>query len=105
MFKRYQVLLPIWFDDYVKFKAERYELSISEVIRLEMCFAAICTTKELFPDYHPDKTIKEIFHTIKEYPKGNIEREEFFKLTSQVYFEARKAMDFRFKKERKGKKK
>ena len=104
MFKRYQVLLPIWFDDSLKFKAERYELSISEVIRLELCFATICVTKERYPDYKPDKTIKELFHTIREYPKRNIEREDFLKLTSQIYFEARKAMDFRLKRGRRGKK-
>ena len=104
MFKRYQVLLPLWFEDYIKYVAEKYDISFTEVIRLEMCFAFISTAVQLYPDYKPELTIKDVFVRLKKYTQGKTEREDFLKLSSEVYFEARKAMEFRFKKERKGKK-
>ena len=45
MLKRYQVLLPDWLEDNIKEIAEIFDLSFSEIIRLELCFAILSSTK------------------------------------------------------------
>lgn len=43
MLKRYQVLLPDWMEEYIKYLVDKYDLSFSEVIRGEICIAILCT--------------------------------------------------------------
>lgn len=56
MLKRYQVLLPDWLEEHVKFLADKYDLSFSEIIRGEICFSTLSAVMHLFPEYKPGMT-------------------------------------------------
>jgi len=103
--KRYQVLLPDWLEEYIKFVADKHDLSFSEVIRGEICLAILNTVPGLFPEYKPGITTKEIASLIKKDAEVGMERDEEYKILSKIYFEARKAIEYRLKKEKKLKKK
>ena len=51
MLKRHQVLLTDWLADYMKYIADRYDLSFSEVIRLCLCLHCC----DAISDMHPKK--------------------------------------------------
>ena len=93
MYKRYQVLLPDWLEEYVKQVSTRYGLSFSEIIRLELCFSMLATVMEFFPDYKPNITRKEIFNQVRQFAEGKINKEEFSRVVSKIYFETRKAVE------------
>ena len=56
--KRYQVLIPDWLEDYIKWGVEKYGLSFSELIRLEICQAVIFYVNGRYPEYTPGFTIR-----------------------------------------------
>lgn len=93
MYKRYQVLLPDWLEDYVKLISSRYKLSFSEIIRLELCFSMLVTVMEFYPEYKPNITRADIFQEVREFSEGKIDKEEFSRLISKIYFETRKAVE------------
>ena len=103
--KRYQVLLPDWLEDYIKHAVEKYDLSFSEVIRGEFCLAILMIVPHDYPEYKPGITVKEVSELSLKYSKGKMEREEALKIFSKISFEARKAAEYRLKKEKKQKKK
>jgi hypothetical protein len=103
--KRYQVLLPDWLEDYIKYLADKYDLSFSEVIRVEVCIAVISTISKLYPDYKLGITPEDILKLIKQDAQENMEREEEHRILSKIYFETRKAIEHRFYVEKKKKKK
>jgi len=103
--KRYQVLLPDWLEDNVKLFVEKYDLSFSEVIRAEICSAILATVPKQFPEYKPGITHDEISKILRENSKVNMEREKIHKILSKIYFEARKATEYRLEKEKSYKKK
>lgn len=105
MLKRYQVLLPDWLEEYIKHLADKYDLSFSEVIRAEICIAIICTVSKLYPNYKFGVTPEEVFGMIKKDIQADMERSEEIRMLSKVYFEARKAIEYRFNQEKKKKKK
>lgn len=105
MLKRYQVLLPDWLEDYIKYLADKYDLSFSEVIRVEVCIAVISTISKLYPDYKLGITPEDILKLIKQDAQENMEREEEHRILSKIYFETRKAIEHRFYVEKKKKKK
>lgn len=105
MLKRYQVLLPDWLEDNVKLFVEKYDLSFSEVIRAEVCSAILATVPKQFPEYKPGITHDELAKLLKENAKGNMEREKIHRILSKIYFEARKAAEYRLEKEKSYKKK
>jgi len=94
--RRYQVLLPDWLERYIKWGVKRYNLSFSELIRLEVCLAVISTISELYPEYKPGVSLKAIHETIKKYTAGKTEKEETSEIISTIYFEARKAIEYMF---------
>lgn len=102
--KRYQVLLPDWLEDYIKHAAEKYDMSFSEVIRGELCFAILNIVPRDYPEFKPGITAKEISDISLEYGKGKMDREIVLKVMSKIYFEARKAAEYRLSKEKKQKK-
>ena len=63
MLKRYQVLLPDWLESYITQIAELFDLSFSEVIRLEICFSILSSTKFLYPKHKMEITPKEILES------------------------------------------
>ncbi len=105
MLKRYQVLLPDWLEEYNMHLADRYNLSFSEIIRIQICFSTLSSVSSFYPEYKPSTTIQEISKLAKEIIESNLGREELNKLISKLYFETRKAAEYRLKKEKKQKKK
>ncbi len=105
MLKRYQVLLPDWLEEYTMHLADRYNLSFSEIIRIQICFSTLSAVSSFYPDYKPGATIQEISKLALENIESNLSRKELDKLISKLYFETRKAVEYRLKKEKKQKKK
>ncbi|MGD8537018.1 MAG: hypothetical protein PVF66_14315 [Candidatus Aminicenantes bacterium] len=105
MLKRYQVLLPDWLEEYIKFLADRYDLSFSEVIRGELCVAILNMVPHLFPELKSEMSGKEIASLVKKNLEEEMEQEESHRLLSKLYFEARKAVEYRLSREKKQKKK
>lgn len=105
MLKRYQVLLPDWLEDNIKLFAERYDLSFSEVIRAEICVAILSAVPKVYPEYKPDLTHEEIMKKLLGKNADKMEREEVHRWLSKIYFEARKAVEYRMSKEKKKRKK
>ena len=100
MLKRYQVLIPDWLEEYIKYGVKRYRLSFSELIRLELCFSVLAMVCSLYPDYTPGVKCEEISAMIKESSNRELTREEIHRMTSKIYFEARKAIEFRMQQEK-----
>jgi len=100
MLKRYQVLLPDWMEDNIKYYIDKYGLSFSEGIRAELCSAIIATVQLQFPEYKPDITLEEIIDKQKKMRNRKIKKEEIKQILSKVYFEARKATEYRQSKEK-----
>ena len=100
MLKRYQVLLDDWLADYIKLLAERYDLSFSEIIRVTLCYEFINMTHALYPKYRLALTKKEIARRVKKINAHKLTRAEHHMILSKVYFEARKAIEFRLSKEK-----
>ncbi len=99
MLKKYQVLIPDWLEDYIKYVAERYDLSISEIIRAEICFAVISQVSHFYPEYKAGISSVELLEAFKKNLGKDFEREEIHKILSKVYFETRKAVEYRLSRE------
>jgi hypothetical protein len=93
--KKYQVLIPDWLEDYVKYLAERYDLTFSEIIRAEICYAILCHVTHFFPDFKPAINPNEILGWLRNTPGEKLEKEELRRVLSKIYFEARKAIEYR----------
>lgn len=105
MLKRYQVLLPDWLEEYTMHLADKYNLSFSEIIRIQICYSILSAVSAFYPDYKPGTTIQEISKLALENIESDLGREELDRVKSKLYFEARKAVEFRLNKEKKKKKK
>ena len=95
--KTYQVQLPDWLEKYIKHRSDLYDLSFSEVIRIQICFTILSFQKVLFPEYEADFSHKDILKKIKNKIRDEDDREETLEFCSKVYFEARKALEYQFK--------
>ena len=100
MLKKYQVLIPDWLEDYIKYLAERYDLTFSEIIRAEVCYAILCHVTHFFPDFKPTITPNEILGWLRPSQGEDLEKEEMHRVLSKIYFEARKAVEHRLSRER-----
>ena len=98
MQKKIQVMIPIWMMDYFEKLGGYIELNTSELFRLYTCVAIIASVTNLFPDYKAGITLNEIFEKIKVVIDKDEDREEIFRFLSDIYFEARKAAEYRLKK-------
>ncbi len=96
--KKYQVILQDWMADYLEITAEEYELTISEVLRLEICFGILSATQQFFPEYEQKASIAENFKKFRDIKPKDIDREQFHKNISKILFETRKAVEFRMEK-------
>jgi len=102
MLKRYQVLLPDWLENYIIQIAELFDLSFSEIIRTEICFSILASTKSLYPKYKMEITPKEILEIAQNQQVA--EEEDKHRFLSKLYFETRKAAEYRLPKLMKQKK-
>jgi len=101
MLKRYQVLLPDWLEEYLKFLVDQYDTSFSEALRVELCIAVLCMVPRLFPEYKTGTTADEIAKCVNQNQEQEMDQDERHRNLSKIYFEARKAIEFRLKKETK----
>ncbi len=104
MLKRYQVLLPDWLEDYVKLLADKYDLSFSEIIRTMMCNWILASVPNLYPELKLEITPEDICEMVKAEAYINMENEDIHRKLSKLYFESRKAADYRMTQEKKEKK-
>jgi len=103
--KSYQVLLPRWLERPVKKRVDLLEVSFSEVLRVQICISILSLQNVLFPEYKPGLKLEYILNSIKELFDGNHEKGEIFDLYSDIYYETRKALEYREKQEQKANKK
>jgi hypothetical protein len=97
--KRYQVLIPDWLEEYIQWGVKKFGLSFSELIRLEICLAVTTYISELYPDYKSAFSMKDFVEGINRFEQAKMSREDLEKAKSRIYFEARKAIEYRFAKE------
>ena len=101
MLKRCQILLEDFLVDYAKHNAEKYDISFSEAIRLALCIQYGTWISENYPKYKFPLTAQKLktrqFGTYGE--KRDLEKQH--RLLSEIYFEARKAIEFAISQEKK----
>ena len=100
MLKRCQILLTDWLIEYAKFFSEKYDISLSESVRVIMCIGIGESVKELYPQYKQNITVKKVVDDLKKIKNNKLRQETLHKCISLAYHEARKAMEFRFAKEK-----
>ncbi len=93
MLKRHQVLLEDWVADHLKAVSEKYDISFSEAIRLMLCLQIPKLVKVAYPKFKIKTPDKELVKIIKAVNADKMEIECLHKVTSKIYFEARKAME------------
>lgn len=98
MSKKFQVVLPDWMEEYLKDLSARYDLTISEILRLELSLAFICFVNHFFPEYEGPSFEDLGIPTAKNVPTlEKLDRERMHKVLSRIYFEARKSIDYHMK--------
>ena len=99
MLKKHQVLIPDWLEDYIIHIAKKYDLSVSVVIRAEICDAINSQITYFYPDYKPGTSNSELLEAFRSYLGEDFDREEIHRIMSKVCFEARKAVEYRLSRE------
>ena len=105
MLKRYQVLIDSWIEDYIKFIAEKYDLSSSAVIRIHMALGIIFVRTVTHPEYKLNIGNKEFQEFYKKAAKGEFPEVEVHQLMSKILFETRKLVELRLAEDKEQKKK
>lgn len=100
MLKRYQVLLPDWLENYIIYQTKMYDFSFSEIIRLQICLSTLQAMKYFYPEYKSGLVLEEIFTEESLISPENIDRNEILRKISKIYFETRKAIEYRMEKEK-----
>lgn len=101
MSKKFQVVLPDWMEEYLEAVAARYDLTISELLRLELSLAFICFVNHYYPEYKGPSFGDLGIPSAKEAPPlDELDRERMHKVLSRFYFEARKSSEYHMKKEK-----
>ena len=95
MLKRYQVLLPDWLESYVKHLVGLYGLSFSEIIRVQICLATLLGMSHFYPEHHLDLDFEKMLDVELLQNVDQLPREEIKRRVSKIYFETRKAIEFR----------
>ena len=105
MLKRYQVLIDGWIEDYIKFVAEKYDLSSSAVIRIHMALGIIFVRTVTHPEYKLNIGNKEFQEFSQKAAKGEFPEVEVHQLMSKILFETRKLVELRLAEDKEQKKK
>ena len=95
--KAYQVLLPHWLENHVKNRAELLDMSISETLRIQICVAVLSFHHVQFPEYETKMTVKCLSEILRMCLTKTIPRDEIHQLMSEIYYETRKALEYRYK--------
>ena len=104
MYKRCQVLLTDWLQDYVKDAMELNDLSFSEMVRIILSEGILHTVTLLYPGYKAGITKQDLAKWIKKGADPKTSSAEKHQLIAKLYFEARKAAEHRTDKTRRSKK-
>ncbi len=94
MLKKYQVLLPDWLEEHVKFLAMKYDLSFSEIIRGELCYTTLSAIMHRYPEYKPKLSPEKIMELFQEHDYADSEETEIYRIMTDIYFETRKALEY-----------
>jgi hypothetical protein len=95
MLKRYQVLFPDWLEEFIQAIVEKYDFSFSEIIRAMVCSTTISLISTLYPDYEPDISLDRILKQLETGEDLELERDQMHQILSKLYFETRKAIEYR----------
>jgi hypothetical protein len=98
MYKRCQVLLTDWLQDYIKDAMELNDLSFSEMARIILSEGILHTVTLLYPSYKAGITKQDLAKWIKKGSNPKTTSAEKHKLIAKLYFEARKASEYRIEK-------
>ena len=101
MYKRCQILLTDWQEEYLKDATQVNDLSFSEMARIVLSEGILCAVSGRYPEYKPGITKKEHAQMMKKGANPATTPEEKHRLIAKIYFEARKAAEYRMKKVRK----
>ena len=101
MLRRYQVLLADWLGDHFKEISKKYDISFSEAIRIVACLQVPKLAKIAHPKCKFISFDKELVKAIKQASTNRSNSADFHKLLSEIYFEARKALEVWDKEEKK----
>jgi hypothetical protein len=94
MLKRHQILLEDFIVDYAKHNAQKYDISLSEAIRLALCVQYGNWISENYPQFKYPFTPKKLRQRgMGTYGKKR-DLEKQHRLLSEIYFETRKAIEF-----------
>lgn len=105
MFKRFQVLLADWQEEYLKYICAKHNYSFSELTRFFLSVGFLNHTSLLSLKYKPGITKKRLAEMTKKISKLTSTEEERYKFMSMLHFEARKAVENRLREVTKQKKK
>ena len=97
---RYQVLLEKWLADYIEAITKKYDLSTSSIIRAHMCLAIVCLLPRLYPEYKSNSVEEEMVEFAKNVSKQEHEDMEVHHMLSDITYEARKAIEYWFSKQK-----
>lgn len=101
MGKKFQVVLPDWMEEYLEAVASKYDLTISELLRLELSLAFISFVNHYYPEYKGPSFDDLGIPIAKDAPAlEKLDRERMHKVLSRFYFEARKSTDYHMKKDK-----
>jgi hypothetical protein len=98
MYKRCQILLTDWLQDYVKDAMELNDLSFSEMVRIILSEGILHTVTLLYPSYKAGITKQDLAKWIKKGADPKTTSAEKHQLIAKLYFEARKAAEYRLAK-------
>ena len=98
MLKRHQVLLEDWQVEYIQVLSDVYDVSLSEALRVVLSIGTLSIVDILSPEYKSGLTKEEIGKKIKKGGLSTTSNEEKHKDISRLYFEARKATEYRLSK-------
>jgi hypothetical protein len=101
MLKRFQVLLEDWQEEYLRLLTDVYDISFSEACRFLFSLGTLNAVEKAFPEYKYRITKEEV----KQFIDPKTSQEDRHKLISKLYFETRKAIEYRKTKVKKNHKK
>lgn len=95
MYKRFQILLSDWQEKYLRDAMELNDLSFSEMVRIILSEGILHTVSLLYPGYSAGVSRKDLASWIKKGANPDTSSEEKHRLIAKLYFEARKASEYR----------
>ena len=98
MYKRFQILLSDWQERYLRDAMDLNDLSFSEMVRIILSEGILHTASLLYPEYKAGVNKKDLADWIKKGASPDTNSEEKHRLIAKLYFEARKASEYRLSK-------